>query len=326
MNRRASTLILAFAACGLACRSTAQGAKLPEFTDPAELQADPDFAIQGEYAGEKIGAQAIAQGDGKFNVAVFEGGLPGDGWKRGDKESAVQGERDGGTAKLTGAGYSGAIAAGRMTLTNDRGTVELKRTVRKSPTLGAMPPAHAIVLFDGKDAEKWQPGKLAQDGYLDSEATTKEKFDSYHLHVEFRLSYMPQARGQSRSNSGVYLHDCYEIQVLDSFGLEGDEQRVRRVLHHPGARSKHVPAPASMADLRRGLHRTEVREGSEDGQRPRHRATQRCRDPRGRRVAQGHAGTTEGRTGPASALSPGSRQPRSFQQRLAGTEIAGSKR
>ena len=221
MIRRASTLAMVLVVSGLACLGTAQGAKFPEFTDPAELQADPDFAIQGEYVGEKIGAQAIALSDGKFDVVVYEGGLPGDGWKRGDKSSALQGKLDSGTTKLTGAGFSGTIADGKMKLVDDRGTVELKRTVRKSPTLGANPPAGAIVLFDGKDVEKWQHGKLAKDGFLDSEATTKEKFGSYHLHVEFRLSYMPQARGQGRSNSGVYLHDCYEIQVLDSFGLKG---------------------------------------------------------------------------------------------------------
>ena len=154
-------------------------------------------------------------------MVVYEGGLPGDGWKRGDKSTALQAELAGGTAKLTGKGFSGTIAAETMKLVNESGTVELKRTVRKSPTLGVKPPANAVVLFDGKDADKWQPGKLAKDGYLDAEATTKEKFGSYHLHVEFRLSYMPQARGQARSNSGVYLHDCYEIQVLDSFGLKG---------------------------------------------------------------------------------------------------------
>ena len=221
MIRRASTLVMVLVASGLACLSTALGAKFPEFTDPAELQADPDFAIQGEYAGEKLGAQVIALSDGKFDVVVYEGGLPGDGWKRGDKSSAIKAERDGATTKLTGAGYSGKIADGKMTLVNDRATVELKRTVRKSPTLGAKPPADATVLFDGTGVQKWQTGKLAKDGTLEAEAATKDKFGSYHLHLEFRLSYMPQARGQSRSNSGVYVHDCYEIQVLDSFGLKG---------------------------------------------------------------------------------------------------------
>jgi hypothetical protein len=109
-----------------------------------------------------------------------------------------------------------------MTITQKDGTqLQLRRTVRHSPTEGAKPPEGAVVLFDGTTPEHFQHGEMSPDGNLMSEATSKEKFGDYTLHVELRLSYMPTARGQDRSNSGVYLHDCYEIQVLDSFGLEG---------------------------------------------------------------------------------------------------------
>ena len=47
-----------------------------------------------------------------------------------------------------------------------------------------------------------------------------EQMGSFRMHLEFRNAMMPEARGQGRSNSGVYLHGRYEIQVLDSFGLE----------------------------------------------------------------------------------------------------------
>jgi len=80
-----------------------------------------------------------------------------------------------------------------------------------------------VVIFDGSNLDKFEPaeGHLTEDKCILSGVVTKPEYNDYHLHLEFRLSWMPEARGQGRSNSGVYLHDCYEIQVLDSFGLEG---------------------------------------------------------------------------------------------------------
>lgn len=116
------------------------------------------------------------------------------------------------------------------------GTFAMKKIVRLSPTLGAEPPAGAILLFDGTNIDHWEhPNKSpAQwklvDGAMevwpahDSSATsivTKRKFSDFKLHLEFRTPFIPEARGQSRGNSGVYLQERYEVQILDSYGLEG---------------------------------------------------------------------------------------------------------
>jgi len=171
----------------------------------------------------------IALGNGEFDVVVYEAGLPGAGWERGKKQFKMKGKRDGEVTKLEGGkvkdeSVTGKIAGAKMTLTTASGqSIELKRTERKSPTLGAKPPAGATVLFDGTSAEKFDnPKHLTGMKTLDSGVTTKDKFGSYSLHIELRLSWMPEARGQGRSNSGVFIHNCYEIQVLDSFGLKGE--------------------------------------------------------------------------------------------------------
>jgi hypothetical protein len=236
MSRRILPLLLLVLLLGVACTACAKTpAGVYEITDPAEAAKEADFKIQGEYVGEgtwtdgekaKAGAQVIALGDGAFAIVVTKGGLPGDGWKRGDARFGMEGKRSANASntKLTGAkSMSGEIAGGAMTIAGGKANLELKRTERHSATEGAKPPKGAVVLFDGTTADKLEHGKMSKDKNLMSEAVSKQKFSDHTMHLEFRLSYMPRARGQARSNSGVYVHDCYEIQVLDSFGLEGED-------------------------------------------------------------------------------------------------------
>ena len=98
------------------------------------------------------------------------------------------------------------------------------------------PPAGATVLFDGKSLDAWtkkdgkSPAhwKLVDGGAMQVPGgggiITKQKFaGSFKLHVEFRVPYMPKASGQGRGNSGVYVQGRYEIQVLDSYGLNSKD-------------------------------------------------------------------------------------------------------
>ncbi len=84
------------------------------------------------------------------------------------------------------------------------------------------PPSDAIVLFDGKDLSKWnnadrwsiQQGDLiAGRGKL----VSKESFGDCQLHLEWSAPTPPKGSGQGRGNSGIFLMDQYEIQILDSY-------------------------------------------------------------------------------------------------------------
>ena len=194
--------------------------------------AGADYAVQGEYAGEikvdgqtiELGLQVIALGEHKFDSVAYPGGLPGDGWD-GDQKFPATGSTSDGVTKIVSDGHGYAIIKdGEAVLysPDDAITGTLKKVERQSPTLGAKPPKGAIVLFDGTTAEHFERGEITMKDLLAADCETKEKFGDHTLHIEFRLPFKPAARGQERGNSGVYIQGRYECQVLDSFGLEGE--------------------------------------------------------------------------------------------------------
>lgn len=93
---------------------------------------------------------------------------------------------------------------------------------------GADPPSDAIVLFDGKDLARWrgQNGGPARwtirDGYVEvapgaGDITTSERFGDVQLHIEWATPALVRGEGQDRGNSGVFLMERYEVQILDSY-------------------------------------------------------------------------------------------------------------
>jgi Domain of Unknown Function (DUF1080) len=91
------------------------------------------------------------------------------------------------------------------------------------------PPSDAIVLFDGKDLSAWRSAGGSgeakwnvRDGYMEVAAqtgdiATKQEFGDCQLHIEWATPAEVKGESQGRGNSGVFLMERYEVQVLDSY-------------------------------------------------------------------------------------------------------------
>ncbi|MEZ5275252.1 MAG: DUF1080 domain-containing protein [Opitutaceae bacterium] len=94
------------------------------------------------------------------------------------------------------------------------------------------PPSDAIVLFDGTNMDAWTGGPwILGDGYMEvpprtedesgkkvaKDLKTKQSFGDIQLHLEWRTPAEVVGESQGRGNSGVFLMDRYEVQILDSY-------------------------------------------------------------------------------------------------------------
>ncbi|HEY9005335.1 3-keto-disaccharide hydrolase [Ohtaekwangia sp.] len=91
-------------------------------------------------------------------------------------------------------------------------------------------PSDATVLFDGKSLDNWvcidgtAPKWTIKDGAVtvvagSKDIKTKKEFGDFQLHVEWRspAEVDPKQVSQGRGNSGIFLQERYEVQVLDNY-------------------------------------------------------------------------------------------------------------
>jgi hypothetical protein len=97
-----------------------------------------------------------------------------------------------------------------------------------TPGAGTQPPSDAIILFDGTTFTNWvgrnggTPEWELKDGVMtvkpgSGDIRTTRGFGDVQLHIEWRTPSVIKGEGQGRGNSGVFLMDRYEVQVLDNY-------------------------------------------------------------------------------------------------------------
>lgn len=226
-NKR--NLCLGIGLVALLCAGPAYAAA-PKSAVIRASRADGDFALLGEFVGtvsverskaRPLALQIRANGEGNFEAAQYMGGFP-SARSRSGPAVRLTGKRVDGFLVLSGGPWVVLGHPDHCVLVDPEGrrVGRLKRVHRESPTLGAQPPKHAIVLFDGIDTDQFVTAEMTEDGLLKEGADVKPMFQDFNLHAEFMLPYMPVASGQGRANSGFYLQSRYEVQVLDSFAVD----------------------------------------------------------------------------------------------------------
>ena len=235
-----STSVCKFIVCfvvvamlGLAQTATAFRQESGEVKKPYAMMtveaADDDFLFQGEFSGQltvrsvktPVGLQVVATGNQNYTATQYSGGLPGNGWD-GETPDKMIGKRTDNLLVLSGTDFAFLAKKDQIVVVNCKGrkSGRLRRVVRKSPTMGAKPVSGSIVLFDGTDTDQFSKGEMTENGLLIQGADLNPMFQDFDLHAEFQLSFMPRNESQQRSNSGLYLQSRYEVQVLDTFGLD----------------------------------------------------------------------------------------------------------
>jgi hypothetical protein len=180
--------------------------KTPTWTNYNKaMKEHPHFRFQGEYIKENQGdgvlALQVLSTEGKFYTSLYQGGLPGEGWN-GSKVTHQWVNED---------NIERFIKAYK----------KVNRSIRAEDNIA---PKGSIVLFDGRKNEKLRGGNIIGD-VIQAGFRSTDNYQNIKLHLEYLTPYKPALpiSHPDRGNSGIYLNNAYEVQVMDSFAHDSDK-------------------------------------------------------------------------------------------------------
>lgn len=167
-------------------------------TPESATKEHPGFRWIGEYQNkkQKLFHQVTLLKNGKYLVTSYQAGLPGRGWDGTKVLSKIYTQKE---------------------LENLLKSTEPVRY--QSPTLGKKAPENATLVMPNGFTN-------IEDGLLWAGGKSKQEVGSFKMHLEFRLPFKPHRNpsNQDKGNSGIYIFNNYEIQVLDTFALDYSAQ------------------------------------------------------------------------------------------------------
>ncbi len=169
--------------------------EVPTWTNPLlAIKENTQFQYIGEYSTDdkNVFFQVSVLKTKDYLVTTYKGGLPGRGW---DKSPAI-------SKKICQTDLDALLK-----------TAQKAHYV--SPTMGAKAPENATLTMPTGFTK-------VNDGILPAGGTTAKEVGSFKMHLEFRLPFKPTRNpsNQDKGNSGIYIYNNYEIQVLDTFALD----------------------------------------------------------------------------------------------------------
>lgn len=229
MPIRIQSVLMLLAMCLVLPAFAAEDGQYPENAGPYTGDWVGEFT-KGEKKHPEIGAQVIPRSSETYEI-VFQPVL----YARTRPFIRLTAKVKGEKLVFDEGDYFGEISGDKFTggRHSDKAKFSLERYTRTSPTLGLQAPDNATIIFDGTSLDAFklartleQTWEIKLGGILQAHPdvgnmNTKQRFRDVTLHLEFRLPLMPGANGQERANSGVFLQDTFEVQILDSYGLPG---------------------------------------------------------------------------------------------------------